>query len=57
MAVIPIELTILSSIPLRVWIVGLSRPFDLATHILHDSHALNELDIEVVFLDASAVSM
>ena len=56
MATIPMEFSILSSIPLRVWVVGLPGPYDRIAYILHDSHALNELDVEVVFRDTDAVS-
>lgn len=49
------ELTPLSSISLRVWVVRLARPLDSVSHPLHDGHDLNGLDIEVVLGDAGAV--
>ena len=57
MAVIPMEFTILSSISLRVWVVGLLRPPNRVSHNLHDSHTLNGFDVEVVFRDTGVVSL
>ena len=54
---IPMEFTVLGSIPLGVWVVGLSEPSDSVDHILHDGDTLNELDIEVVFGNPSMVSL
>ena len=57
MVVIPMEFKILGSIPLRVWVVGLPGPSNRVAHILYDSHALNRLDVEVIFRDAGVVSL
>ena len=51
------EFTILSSIPLGVWVVGLPRPSDRIAHILHDSHSFDGLNVEVALGDAGAVSL
>ena len=57
MEMIPIELTPLGSILLGVWVVGLPRPPGHVAHILHDSNALDGLNDEIVFRDASMVSL
>ena len=48
MAVIPMKLAILDNIPLGIWIVVLPGPSNCVGHILHDSHTLDGLYIEVI---------
>ena len=55
MAVISMELTILGSIPLGIWVVVLPGPSDCVAHVLHDSHALYELNVKIVLRNPSAI--
>ena len=57
MIMISMKLTIFGSILLGIWVVVLPRPSDCVTHVLHDSHALNGLNVEIVLGNASAVSL
>ena len=45
------KLTVLSDVPLGVWIVCLPWPLDCVAHVLHDGYALNGFDIECVLRD------
>ena len=49
------ELTLLGSVSLRASVVRLVRPLDSVSHSLHNGHDLNELDIEDVLKNTSAV--
>ena len=57
MALISMKLVILGNIPLGIWIVVLSGPSDCVTHVLYNSHVLNEIDVEVVFKHARVISL
>ena len=53
--VVSMKLAVLGDIPLGIWIVCLSWPFDCVAHVLHDGYTLNGFDIEDVLGDPSSV--
>ena len=54
---VPMELTVLSDIPLGIWIVILPGPFDRVAHSFHDGFALDGLYIEGVLGNPSSISL
>ena len=57
MVVISMKLVVFGSILLRIWIVVLLGPSDHVSHVLHDSHALNWLYVEIIFRNLSTISL
>ena len=51
------KLTVLSDIPLGVWIIRLPWPLDCVAHVLYDGYTLNGFDIEGVLGDPSSVPL
>ena len=54
---ISMELAVLRNIPLGIWIIILSGPFDCVAHSFHDGYALDGLDIEGVFRNPISVPL
>ena len=57
MVAISMTLVVLGSILFGIWIVVLPGPSDCVTHVLHNTHTLDELNIEIIFRNLSGVSL
>ena len=56
MVMVGMELIPLSSVPLGIWVIGLSGPLDGVVHTFLDSYHFHRLNVEVVLWDADVSS-